>query len=404
VILLMWAGARVGPRVPVPFIALALAGGLAWWLERTGHSDLLPLIEPIPPGLPRSLTPWYTGGYETDVLVGAAAISLVGIIQTLAIAKSLSQGDRSPYSPKRDLIAVGVANLAAGLAHGLPGSGSFARSALVQRAGARTRLAGLVCAGALLLLVLYAGPLAQHIPRAAIAGLLMATACSIVDWSELAFLLRHERDERIVLAATMLGVLFLPVHWAILIGLALSGALFIRRAARLHLTELIGGPSGPFIERRIDGASGLSVITLLQVEGPLFFAHADEISGVLRRVLERGPRVVIVRMRRTQQIDFSVIAALSAVVRDYQAAGGAFIICGLTRAMRSILGASPLGKVVTPRRLLRTRPGEVFGSAQRAIRMALEIAAGSPADRPLFRGVAGRGERPSASGAQSPVT
>lgn len=363
--LVVMLGGRFHPRLPWAFLAMSLSVIVAWIVERVGRADLFEALgrfewrwSPAPPSLSAA-------GHGSDLLVGAAAICLVGIIQNLTIAKAFTLRADEPLRPKRELWALGLSNIAAGVFHGLPGSGSFARSALADLAGARTRMTGVVAAVATALIAVLGAPLAKYITLPAIAGLLIATALSMVDWKELRLLLR-DRDDRLVLLTLLATVLFLPIYWAVLIALALSVALFLRHASRLYLFEMVRRPDGSFGEQEIDEQTGESDITMLQIEGPLFFAHADDIAAKLRTVFERGPRVVVIRMRRTQQIDYSVIAATHRVMREFRVRGGHVILCGLTRGMRLLLLRSPLGELLGRDRLLLTTRA-VFGSAHRAI-------------------------------------
>ncbi len=162
-------------------------------------------------------------------------------------------------------------------------------------------------------------------------------------------------------------------------------ALFLRRVSRLHLVEMVSGGNHQFHERDLDEDTGKSVVTMLQIEGPLFFAHAEDMADTLRTVFQRRPRVTILRMRRTHQIDYSVASAMTRVAQAYIRDGGTLIICGLTEKMRATVLVSDLGKTIRPRFLLQTTR-EVFGSAHEAIRIAEEIARTEPSPaRPLFR-------------------
>ncbi len=219
------------------------------------------------------------------------------------------------------------------------------------------------------------------------ALLLSATAWSIVRWREIGHILTRGGYDRIVLITTIACVFVMPIHWAILIGLAVSIAAFLRRVSRLYLFEMVAGPNQQYHERAIDDETGRSLITMIQIEGPLFFAHAEELSQALSQIFERGPRVTIIRMRRTQQIDFSVVQAMDRVVRKYARADGTLIVCGLTPRMCSVLRESPLGETVPSHCMLQTT-GEVFGSAHKAIELAKKtISSQASADRVLFRSV-----------------
>jgi SulP family sulfate permease len=393
---LVGAGARWAPRWPVAFLALLLGGVLTWAVGRDGTTPWR-TVSQIPSGWPLSLTPTYREALSADLFGGAAALAVVATLQSLTIARALVQRAGATLDTRRELSALGLANVAAGLLHGFPGSASFARSALGELAGARTRAAGLVCAFALMALVLTAAPLAGYIPIPVIAGLLVATAASIIEWREIVHILRRGRGDRAVLGTTVVCALVLPIHWAILIGLAASIAMFLRQVSRLRVVEMVAGPEQRFAERPLDADAGRSTITMLQVEGPLFFAHAEELAGTLQRVFSNRPRVTILRMRRAQQIDFSVIRAICPVIEAYLAAGGDVIICGLTPEMRREMRQSALGALLPAEHLLQTTR-EVFGSAHRAIRLAEALAGAqetsddgpratlaAATSRPLFR-------------------
>ncbi len=382
--LILLAG-RIGPKFPAAFAVLVLGAGVEWLLEINGLATGLETIGQITWTWPTSLTPLYPELYKTDLLVGAGAIALVGIIQSLAIAKAMAHRDAAALDSKREIWALGAANIAAGALHGFPGSGSFARSALADLAGARTRLSGVVSAVATILIVALGAALTQHITKAAIAGLLLATAISMVDWREFMHVMRHDRHDRIVLGTTLACVFFLPMHWAILLGLTVSILVFLHRVSQLHLVEMVVGTGRPFVEQPIDEQTGRSAVTILQLEGALFFAHADELATAVRDVLKRGPRVLVFRMRRTQHMDFSVIVALDRVLREYLTRGGQVVMCGLAPELRSALRESPLGRTIPSDYMLETTR-EVFGSAHLAIGLAESIARFDPHDdRPMYR-------------------
>lgn len=376
---------RCIPRWPGAFIVLVLGGAVVWLLDVLGIDADLPTIGALTWTWPDLRSSWFAGPYSTDLLVGAAAICLVGVIQNLAIARAMAMRDDADIDAQRELLALGAANIAAGFSNGFPGSGSFVRSALSDLAGARTRLSGVVSAFAIALIAAVAAPLARYITLSAIAGLLIATALTMIDRRELMQVVMRDRDDRRVLAVTVACVFFLPLHWAVLIGLAASVVLFLRRVARLHLFEMVRGESSAFRERRIDEQTGGSAITMLQVEGPLFFAHAEEMADTLQAIMRRGPRVVILRMRRTRQIDFSVTEAMRRVIVRYLADGGRFIVCGVTPKLHRTLMRSPLGWMLGEENILESTR-QVFGAATRAIEMARQFVASSPCDdRPLFR-------------------
>lgn len=384
VFLMVMVGAKLGPRFPAAFASLVISGAVAWALESRGIYGNFRTLGSLHWDESIGVNFSFRGLSVTNLLAGAAAITLVGIIQNLAIGKAIVTRTGEAFDARKELAALGLANVAAGFAKGFPGSASFARSALADLAGARTRLATLVTAVATGLIAVAAAPLARYVTAPAIGGLLVATACSMIDWTELGALIRDAHD-RPILITMIVCVFILPIHWAILIGLVVSLVLLLRRVSRVHLFEMVRTEEGPFREQEIDDKTGRSAITMVQLEGPLFFAHADLLASRLREIFRRGTRVTIVRMRRTQHIDFSILAALRQPVREYLDQGGHLIFCGLTPQMRATIQNSLLGEILGPDSLLETTR-EVFGSAHVAIGRAQEIVAAEPEpDRELFR-------------------
>lgn len=371
--LLVIFGGRLGRRFPAAFVAIVAGGVALWLLERAGVMVSFARIDPLPSEWLNIERPGYGGPFKTDLVFGAAAITVVAIIQTLAMSKAFAAKSGGRIDARRELIALGVSNLAAGFGGGFPGAESMSRSAINDLAGAQSRWSGIISAIVTALIAVAAAPLSHYVTKSAIAGLMMATAWSVVDWREVRELLSHGRHDRVVLVTTVACLLVLPIHWAVLIGLSVSIAVFLRRASRLHLFEMVAGGGKAFHEQPIDEETGRSPITMLQVEGPLFFAHAEEMADVLRQVFKRAPVVTIIRMRRTQQIDFSVITELNRVVERYLEDGGTLIICGLTERMHEQLSRSPLGRTIRPEHLLKTTR-TVFGSAHLAIKLGEEIA------------------------------
>jgi SulP family sulfate permease len=382
-ILLISACARVSPRFPGPFLALVVGAGGVSAIEAAGIETGLASLGKIPRQWPTTGLPAFSATYGTDLIFGALAITLVGLIQTLAIAKAMGSRHRIRVDARRELFALAGGNIAAGFVRGFPGAGSIARSGLTEMSGARTRLAGVSMAVSIAIVVAALAPLAQHIPQAVIAGLLVSTAYSIVEWDQVRDILLRNRYERFVLLTTVLGVLLVPIHWAVLGGLAVSIAVFLRRVSKLHLVEMVDVGDGVFREQPLDECTGSSPITMLQVEGPLFFAQAEEIDERLREIIERRAEVIILRMRRTQQIDYSVVTTINQIARDYGQAGGSLIICGLTPAMHRLMLRSPLALSVGRGHLLETT-SKVFGSAHAAIMLARAQFKGEPG-HDLFR-------------------
>src|SRR5262249_15229005 len=159
---------------------------------------------------------------------------LLGLLESLAIAKSIAARTRQPLDFNRQCLAEGFANLGGGLFQCMPGSGSLTRSAINYQAGAATRFSGIVSAVAVAGVVLLFAPLARYVPKPALAGILLVTAWRLIDRQRLRYCLRATRFDAGIALATAGAALFVSIEFSILIGVFLSFLFFVPRAARLQ--------------------------------------------------------------------------------------------------------------------------------------------------------------------------
>jgi len=156
---------------------------------------------------------------------------MLGAIESLmsAMVADRMSGDR--HNSNMELVAQGLANIASPLFGGLPATGAIARTATNIRSGARTPVAGLVHAVTLLLILLFAAPLARHIPLAALAAILMVVAYNMGEWAEIPELFRLTKTDVAVWIVTFTLTVFADLTVAVGVGMVLAALLFIRRVA-----------------------------------------------------------------------------------------------------------------------------------------------------------------------------
>ena len=157
------------------------------------------VVGSIPAGLPTLHLPTFKFEWMREMSGSAVAIALLGLLEALAVAKSLALQTREKLDYNRQCLAEGLANLGGGFFQCMPGSGSLTRSTINFNAGAATRWSGVFSAAATALIVLLFAPLASYMPTAALAGILLVTAAGLVDWPRLRFARAHvavRRDSR----------------------------------------------------------------------------------------------------------------------------------------------------------------------------------------------------------------
>jgi SulP family sulfate permease len=327
ILLLLWLEKRYHVTLPSLLVALvvaaAVASALGW---KQPGPDLV-----VPSELPLFRVPRVQAGWVRDLTGSALAISVLGLLEALAIAKSIAARTREPLDFNRECLAQGLANLGGGFFQCLPGSGSLTRSAINYQAGAVSRLSGIISAAAVAgTLVLFA-PLARYVPKPALAGILLVMAWRLVDWSRLLYCLRATTYDRTIALGTALAAVCVSIEFSILIGIFLSFLFFVPRAARLQASELVVSPERVVRERQPDDPQ-CGKLVLFSLEGELFFGAAPELDDYLadlKRRTELGARVIVLRLKRTRNPDMVCLERLQRFLEDMQERQVPVLLCGV---------------------------------------------------------------------------
>lgn len=375
---------RIAPYLPGALVALVIAGvaGAALGL---GPAEGLALSGGLPPGLPRPALP----ALHPDALLGLApaglALALVGMSELVSIGKSIASLTGRPLRTDRELVTQGLANLASAFFACLPSSVSWTRSAVSLEAGATSAAAVLFASLSVAAAALAGGSLVRAVPLAAIAGVVISIALGMIRGVRGDPRLRRDRADRAVLAVTAAATLLLPLPFAVLSGVALSLGLVIHRASLLHVAEYRATPAGRFVERPIDADTGRSPITLLALEGDLFFGVADELEQLLDEIAGRGARGIVLRVRRAHAVDAAAAAALARFAARHRARGGALAVCGLRGELATRFVESGLGEALGGDALFASDdlPFHALARALERVRHVLGLAPDAAALRPV---------------------
>jgi SulP family sulfate permease len=369
---------RVDPRIPGALIALAgvsLAAAALGWTSGPDALDRVGQIGAVWPELR-----WPAGFDPRHVAAPALAIALLCTVQSVAAARTLASVQER-LDPDRELFAQGVANLSAAVTGAIPTSGSLTRSSLARMAGAKSRLAsavsGLAVAGVLPL----AGAWLDAVPLPALAGLVVLSGFDLVRPRSL-LRAAATRGDTLVLVATLGAVLWIDLVQAIYVGLFLSMLLLVRRAGRLQLVEIVQAQDR-FREIPLDAQTGRTPAVLLHLEGDLNFAVAPELGQALAEIAARGPRVLVLRLKRARHLDATVLETLRRQFHELRAGGATVIVCGLTDTMAEMLARTELGRELGEEGLLRAG-ARLFEGFERALQRTRALLGPRP-DEQIFR-------------------
>ena len=328
VVVIMVGSARLHRAIPGSLLAVVVATVVASVANLN-----VTLIGALPAGLPAPSLPSVSAGQLSELFSAALAVALLAGLESLLSAKVADgMSDAPPHDPDRELFGQGLANLVTPLFGGMPATGAIARTAVNVRSGGRTRLAAITHAVVLIGVVYLGGSLVAEIPLAALAGVLMVTACRMVDVHGVRMVLRSTRGDAAVLLLTAAATIAFDLIVAVEIGVAVAALLALRAVARnASATAEPVAATGPGF-----GADGVTPdeeqellsehILTYRLDGALFFGAAQRFLAELTAV--HGVQVVILRLPDLQVLDATGAQALGEIVAQLEARGITVLLKG----------------------------------------------------------------------------
>ncbi|MEH6471686.1 MAG: SulP family inorganic anion transporter [Halopseudomonas sp.] len=337
-IVLLWP-ARLAQWLPAPLLALIVCTVLA--ATFFSNSDLA-VIGEIPSGLPDWQLPVFDIVSLGAMLSAAIMLAALGAIDSLLTSLVADNMLKTQHNSDRELIGQGIGNLVSGLFGGLPGAGATMRTVVNIRAGGRTPISGALHALVLLAVVLGAGPLAESIPLAVLAGILIKVGLDIIDWN---FLRRAHLAPPFVLMLMLvvLGLtIFVDLIVAVGIGVFLANMYTVKRLSDLQLAEvhpILDDDAGlNEAERRMLLLTGGRLL-LYRINGPISFGAAKGIHAKLRD--SRPHDALILDLSDVPYIDVSTALTMEELIlesrdnnRDLYLVGMSPVVDGVLRRMK----------------------------------------------------------------------
>jgi len=306
---------RVHRALPGSIIAIVIVTAGATLLQLpVATIGVLPTTLPAP-RLPE--TDWLT---LVSLLGPAFTVAALAAIESLLSARvAVSISDTGPYDADRELIGQGLASVASGFFGGMPATGAIARTAVNIRAGGRTRMAAIVHALVLLLVVYAASNVVGSIPLAALSGVLMVTATRMISVATVNTIIGSTRADAIVFVITALITVSFDLIYAVGIGIAVAAFFALRALANssgVHREEL----PGPVHD-------GDEHIALYRLDGALFFGAADRVMNRVNAI--ENVTVVIIRMSQLQILDATGAQVITELVHSLERRGITVLIKGI---------------------------------------------------------------------------
>jgi sulfate permease, SulP family len=316
---------RVAPKAPGGLLALALGILVSSIFSLSAHG--VDIVGHVPSGLPTPSVPSVRSADVGPLLAAAGGMVLVIFSESLGAADNFATKYGYEIDPNQELIALGVANAASGLAHGLAGGGSLSQSAVNEGAGARSEVSPLIAALLIVITVLLLTPLFKNLPEAVLAALIIHAVSHLWKVGDMHRYYELRQLEFWLATATFLGVITLDVLPGLVVGVTAMLLLVIYRASRPHIGSLGRVPG-------VDGAYGdvhrhpdyerIPGLLVLRLESPLFYANATPVRDRIKQLAGAStppPSALIIDAGANDRLDITAVEMLSQLVGTMHSAG-----------------------------------------------------------------------------------
>ena len=374
------------PTVPavLVMVLLAIAATTVFGLAERGVS----LVGVLPKGFPPLTLPAVQWSDLGPLAAGALAIAVVSLADTISTSSVFAERTGQEVHGNQEMIGIGTANIAAGLFQGFPVSTSASRTAVAERAGARSQLTGVTGAALIVLMIVLLPGLFRNLPQPALAAVVITASLSLADIPGTVRLFRQRKTEFSLSLIAFAGVALLGVLPGIAIAVGLSILNVFRRAWRPYQTVLgrVAGMPGYHDVRSYPEAARLPGLVIYRFDAPLFFANAktfrDEVLRLARA--EPAPRWIVVAAEPVTDVDITAADVLFDLDRVLDQQGQSLVFAELKDPVRRKIAIYGLAEEIRPEHFFPT-----VGAAVEAFRARTDAdrAAGPPVPLPAPRPV-----------------
>ncbi|NDV77736.1 SulP family inorganic anion transporter [Dysgonomonas sp. 511] len=344
---------RIVKKIPGSLVAIIIVTAIVYFLKNYFGITVIDTIGDrfsINTTLPEAEIPDINMQTITDLLPVAITIALLGAIESLlsaTVADGVIGGEK--HNSNTELIAQGVANIITPLFGGIPATGAIARTMTNINNGGRTPVAGIIHAVVLLLILLLLMPLAQYIPMACLAGVLVIVSYNMSEWRTFRALLKNPKSDVAVLLITFFLTVIFDLTIAIEVGLILAVVLFMKRINEVTQVSVIKDKLD--LTKETEFAHVDEVLTLPQgvevyeIDGPFFFGIANKFEESMRIIGDKS-KVRIIRMRKVPFIDSTGLHNLESLCKKSMKGGIQIVLSGVGEEVHSVIENSSIPQMI----------------------------------------------------------
>ncbi len=309
------------------------------------------IVGKVPIGLPDFQIPDFKHENALSIWPIALTLALVGYLEAISIGKALEEKDgEETIDANQELIALGASNMVGSFFRSYPVTSSFARSAINREAGVKTNISALFTVALIVLTLLFLTPLFYFLPKAVLASIIMVAVFGLIDLSYTKELFKNQKDEFVVLLATVAITLFIGIPQGILIGMLFSLLLMVYRTSKPHFAVL-GNVEGSDYYKNVnrfgDGVIVRNDLLIVRFDSQLYFGNASFFKKQLLNFIkekECGLKGVILNAEAINYIDSSAARMLTKLIADLHVKGLTFYISGAIGPTRDTIFTSNIIK------------------------------------------------------------
>lgn len=337
---------KFSKKIPGSLIAIVVVTLAAYLMKVYGGITTIDTIGDrfsIQAQLPEAVVPALDWETVKNLFPVAVTIAVLGAIESLLSATVADGviGDR--HHSNTELIAQGIANIVSPIFGGIPATGAIARTMTNINNGGRSPIAGIVHAGVLLLILLFLMPLAQYIPMACLAGVLVIVSYNMSGWRTFLALMKNPKSDVTVLLITFFLTVIFDLTVAIEVGLLIACVLFMKRVMETTEISVIRDEIDPNKESDLEvHEEHLTLpkgVEVYEINGPYFFGIATKFEEIMSQLGDR-PKIRIIRMRKVPFIDSTGIHNLTNLCVMSQKENIHIILSGVNDKVHKVLERS----------------------------------------------------------------
>lgn len=342
---------RFAPQLPGALLVVAGSTALSAAADLSDRG--VRVVGDIPSGLPMFEAPTIEGNLISELFPTAVVITLIGFVESIAVAKVYARRHRYAIDPNAELIALGSANLASGFIGSYPVGGGFARTAVNDNAGARTPFASTISALIVILVLALFTPVFEQLPQAALAAIILVAVRNLIDVSEMRHIVAVKRSDGIGMGVAAIATLVVGIEIGIAVAVLASMLVVFARISRPHTARLGQIPNTTSYRNvdRFPDAIVSNEISIIRIDAAVSFINAQKVKSLILNTANGNPRPhhLILDCSGINDMDATGADALSEVIAELGASETNFHLCDIKGPVRDVLHRSGIWPRMTHR-------------------------------------------------------